>query len=89
MALLKTIETSFGVDAVYWNIFSLREDFKNGTNEVILYGYASKETREAKKDPIANKIILLEEDQYIEDATREAVYDALKLREEFLDAEDC
>ena len=89
MALLKTIETSFGVDAVYWNIFSLKEDFKNGFNEVILFGYSSEENRLAKKDPIANKIFLLEEDQYIEDATREAVYNALKLREEFLEAEDC
>ena len=89
MALLKTIETSFGVDAVYWNIFSLREDFKNGINEVVLSGFTSEENRLAKKDAIANKIILLAEDQYIEDATREAVYDALKLREEFLDAEDC
>ena len=89
MALAKTIETGFGVDATYWNIFSLREDFKNGTNEVILYGYASKETREAKKDPIANKIILIEEDEYIKDAQRADVYKALKLREEFAEAEDC
>jgi len=89
MALSKTIETSFGVDAVYWNIFSLREDFKNGNNEVILYGYASKETRLDKKDPITTRIILIEEDEYIKDATREAVYNALKLREEFLEAEDC
>jgi hypothetical protein len=89
MALAKTIETNFGVNAVYWNIFSLREDFKNGTNEVILFGYSSEENRLAKKDPIANKIILLEEEQYIEDATREAVYSALKTREDFVDAEDC
>jgi hypothetical protein len=89
MALSKTIETGFGVDAVYWNIFSLREDFKNGTNEVILSGYSSEENRLAKKDPIANKIILLEGDQYIEDATRVAIYTALKLREEFVNATDC
>jgi hypothetical protein len=89
MALAKTIETGFGVDAVYWNIFSLREDFKNKTNEVILCGYSSEENRRANKDPIANKIILIEEDQYIEDAQRTEVYEALKLREEFSEAEDC
>ena len=89
MALLKTIETSFGVDAVYWNIFSLKEDFKNRTNEVILFGYSSEENRIANKDPIANKIILLKEDQYIADATREEVYTAIKTREEFSEAEDC
>ena len=89
MALEKTIETGFGVDAVYWNIFSVREDFKNKTNEVILCGYSSEENRLANKEAIANKIILLQEDQYIADATREEIYTALKLREEFLEAEDC
>lgn len=89
MALAKTVETGFGVDATYWNIFSLREDFKNKTNEVILCGYSSKETRDAKKDAIANKIILIEEDDYIKDAQRADIYAALKLREDFIDAEDC
>ena len=36
MALLKSVKTNFGVDAIYWNIFSIQEGFKNSTNEIVI-----------------------------------------------------
>lgn len=88
MALLKAVKTNYGVDANYWNIFSIQEDFKNKNLEIIVVGYASKEVRENNLDPITWKNITLNDNYYIQDATREAVYLALKAKD-FADSKDC
>jgi hypothetical protein len=87
MALLKSVKTNFGVDATYWNIFSIQEDFKNKINEVVIVGYASKEVRDADLDPVSWQNLSFNGNDYIKDATRAEVYKALKAKD-FSDATD-
>ena len=79
MALLKSIETQYGIDATYWNIFSFNEDFKNKSIEVVVVGYASKDTRLANNEPVAWQNLTFNGDDYIKDVTRTAIYEKLKL----------
>jgi len=87
MALLKSVNTAFGIDANYWNIFSITENFKNKSLEVVINGYVSKEVRDENHNPVAWQNLQFTGDDYIKDATREAIYLALKSKE-FADAED-
>jgi hypothetical protein len=88
MALLKAVNTTFGIDATYWNIFSISEDFKNKSLEVVINGYISKEVRDENHNPVAWNNLTFTGDEYIKDATRKAVYLALKTKD-FVDAKDC
>lgn len=87
MALLKAVNTAFGIDANYWNIFSISEDFKNKSLEVVINGYVSKEVRDENHNPVAWDNLTFTGDDYIKDATREAIYLALKAKD-FSDAKD-
>ena len=87
MALLKAVNTVFGIDATYWNIFSISEDFKNKSLEVVINGYVSKEVRDENHNPVGWANLTFTGDNYIKDATREAVYLALKAKD-FSDAQD-
>jgi hypothetical protein len=87
MALLKAVNTAFGIDATYWNIFSINEDFKNKNLEVVINGYVSKEVRDENHNPVAWNNLTFTGDDYIKDATREAVYLALKTKD-FSNAQD-
>lgn len=87
MALLKAVNTDFGIDANYWNIYSISEDFKNKSLEVVINGYVSKEVRDDDHNPVAWNNLTFTGDDYIKDATREAVYLALKAKD-FSDAVD-
>jgi hypothetical protein len=87
MALLKAVKTNYGIDATYWNIYSINEDFKNKNLEVVIVGYATKEVRDDNLDPVAWQNLQFTGDEYIKDATREAVYLALKAKD-FSDAVD-
>jgi len=87
MALLKTVATQYGIDATYWNIFSINEDFKNKTLEVVINGYVSKEVRDANNEPIAWSNLTFSGDEYIKDVTRKAVYESLKTTA-FIDSTD-
>ena len=87
MALLKAVKTNYGIDATYWNIFSIQENFKNATNEIVIVGYASKEIRDANLDPVSWQNLSFTGNDYIKDATRAEVYAKLKTTE-FTDAQD-
>jgi hypothetical protein len=87
MALEKSIETNIGVNATYWNIFSINENFRAKTVEVLVFGYASKQTRDANLDPISVNTYEFNGDNYLKDATRSAVYNKLKTTD-FSDAQD-
>jgi hypothetical protein len=89
MALLKTEQTNWGIDVTYWNIHSISEDYKGKSLVVLLAGYVSKETRDTNSDAVSTKTIILNEKDYIADASRKDVYIAIKTIEEFLEAEDC
>jgi hypothetical protein len=87
MALLKAVSTEYGIDANYWNIYSIREDFKNKSLEVVINGYVSKEVRDENLNPVAWNNLTFVGDDYIQDATRKEVYKKLKTTE-FADAAD-
>lgn len=87
MALLKSVKTDYGIDATYWNIFSILENFKNKKLEVVIAGYASKVVRDANLDPIAWQNLQISGEEYIKDATRSNIYETLKSKD-FLDALD-
>ena len=78
MALLKSVATQYGIDVTYWNIFSISEDFKNKSIEVVMNGFATKENRDNNYDAIAWSNLTFNGDEYIKDATRKAIYESLK-----------
>lgn len=88
MALLKAVPTDFGIDAEYWNIGAVQEDFKGKGTEVTFYGYASKEARDAGKQPLSAGKVQIAGDEYIAGADRQALYAIIKLKPEFEGAED-
>ena len=88
MALIKEIDTEFGCTANYWNIGAVQEDFKGRGTEVTFYGYASKEAREAGKQPLSAGKVQISGDEYVAGADRAALYAIIKQRPEFEGAED-
>ena len=88
MALSKVINTDFGVDGTYWNIFSVNEDFKNKILDLVVTGYVSQSARLAGAEPIKWITVTLADADYIADATRVMVYEKLKATS-FVGATDC
>jgi len=88
MALIKAIPTDFGIDATYWNIGAVQEDFKGQGTEVTFYGYASKEARESGKQPLSAGKVQVTGDEYVAGADRAALYAIIKLKPEFDGATD-
>ena len=89
MALIKPIDTEYGIPATYWNIGGIQEDFKGRGAEVTFYGYASKDARDTEKQPLAAGKMQIGGDEYTPDMTRPAVYQLMKQRPEFQGSEDC
>lgn len=88
MALLKSIPTDFGINAEYWNIGAVQEDFKGKGTEVTFYGYANKQAREDGKQPLSAGKVQIAGDEYVAGADRAALYVIIKQRPEFEGAED-
>lgn len=88
MALLKSIPTDFGINAEYWNIGAVQEDFKGQGTEVTFYGYANKQAREDGKQPLSAGKVQIAGDEYVAGADRAALYAIIKQRPEFEGAED-
>lgn len=88
MGLLKTIHSEFGIDATYWNIGAVQEDFKGRGTEVTLYGYASKAARDSAKQPLSAIKLQFTGDEYTPGADRAVLYAAIKQRPEFGEAQD-
>jgi hypothetical protein len=89
MALLKSIDTDFGIPASYWNIGAVQEDFKGKGTEVTFYGYASREAKEAGKQPLSAGKVQITGDEYIAGADRATLYQTIKQKPEFEGAVDC
>jgi hypothetical protein len=89
MALSKSIDTEFGLPATYWNIGAVQEDFKGKGTEVTFYGYASKEARDAGKQPLSAGKVQIAGDEYVAGADRAQLYAIIKQRPEFEGAGDC
>lgn len=88
MALIKSIDTEFGIPATYWNIGAVQEDFKGCGTEITFYGYASMEARFAGKQPLSAGKFQLTGSEYVAGADRQALYQIIKQRAEFVDALD-
>ena len=88
MALLKAIDTDYGIQANYWNVGAVQEDFKGKGTEVTFYGYASKEARDAGKQPLSAGKVQIAGDEYVAGADRSALYAIIKLKPEFEGAVD-
>ena len=88
MALIKSIPTDYGVNCLYWNIGAVQEDFKGQGTEVTFYGYASKEARDAGKQPLSAGKVQIAGDEYVAGANRAALYAIIKLKPEFEGATD-
>jgi hypothetical protein len=88
MALIKAIMTDYGVNSEYWNIGAVQEDFKGKGTEVTFYGYASKEAREAGKQPLSAGKVQIAGEEYVAGADRAALYSIIKQKPEFEGAED-
>jgi hypothetical protein len=88
MALLKAIKTDYFVDAHYWNIGAVQEDFKGKGTEVTFYGYASKEARESGAQPLSAGKVQIAGDEYVAGADRSALYAIIKQKPEFEGAVD-
>lgn len=89
MALIKPVETDYGVFATYWHIGCIQEDFKGKGAEITFYGYASETARVAGKQPLSAGKLEISGAEYSPDMTRPAVYALMKLRSDFQGAEDC
>ena len=87
MALQKTIETDLGVPATYWHIGAVAEDFKGRGTEVTLYGYASRQARQAGMQPLSAGKIQFSGEDYVPGADRAELYDLIAKRPEFEGAE--
>ena len=88
MALLKPIDTDFGISANYHNIGAVQEDFKGRGTEVTIYCYANKQAREDGKQPLSAGKVQIAGDEYVAGADRAALYAIIKQRPEFEGAED-
>jgi len=88
MALIKSIDTDFGIPATYWNIGAVQEDFKGKGTEVTFYGYASQAAREEGKQPLSAGKVQIAGDEYVAGAPRSALYSIIKQKPEFEGAED-
>ena len=88
MALVKSIDTEFGIPATYWNIGAVHEDFKGKGAEVTFYGYASKEAFAAGKQPLSAGKVQITGEEYVAGADRAALYATIKQKPEFEGAVD-
>lgn len=88
MALIKSVPTDFGINAEYWNIGAVQEDFKGKGTEVTFYGYANEQARLDGKQPLSAGKVQIGGDEYVAGADRQALYAIIKLKPEFEGAED-
>jgi len=83
MALLISVDTDFGVPAVYWNIGCVQEDFKGKSTEITIYGYASQEARQTGRQPLSAAKVQVAGEDYTPEATRAQLYAILSAKPEF------
>ena len=88
MAINKSIPTDFGIDAAYWNIGAVLEDFKGRGTEVTMYGYVDLAARLTGKQPLAVAKVNFIGPQYAPGADRSELYILIKADPAFIGAED-
>lgn len=83
MAIQKEILSQYGVNAVYWNIAFMQNNFLDKVFYAKVFGYASKEAREALSQPVTVVELRMADDQYPGDIDRNKVYELIKTMPEF------
>lgn len=79
MAITLNRPTPFGLDATYWNIMAVSSDYAGARMVVSLAGYVSKGARDDGAKPIASEQVTMGEENFIPDASRTAIYEAIKV----------
>jgi hypothetical protein len=88
MALSKSVDTTYGIAATYWNIGVVQEDYKDQIIDITMYGYATEQSRRDGKSPFSIEKIQITGTEYVADAQRPALYAIIKQRPEFSGATD-
>ena len=75
MALGKSIQTRYGVEAFYWRILSVKEVYDKNQTEVLFVGYKNEDTRRDETfEPMDTILIKIKQT----DLTREEIYTVVK-----------
>lgn len=85
MALIKNIDSGFGIPAKYWKIATSNADFVAGTLDVTLHGYATPEARVANCEPLVKTGVSL---HALDTADRASLYALIKATPEFQESTD-
>jgi len=89
MAFGKSMETRFGIPAVYWRISMFQADHNSGNGSVVLEGFASELAARTKGLlPIAQHQIQYIENEFSIDDTRADIYQKLKTKTPWSGATD-
>lgn len=89
MALGKAFSTPFGVNAIYWKIANVMDNFLAASVKVVLAGYISKEARLAGAQPIVSQTVDIQGEAYTAEMSRASLYAAIKVDPVWENAEDC
>lgn len=99
MALLKELETNYGVNAAYWKITEVQINWTTPSVMIKVSGYASEEAGRGDSLPLVDRPIYIDLSQgevreggqfaYVAKILNEALYGAIKAQElDFADAKD-
>jgi len=88
MALKKDLPTGFDVTAGYWNIGEEHKDYRESTNTVVLYGYASRASRVKNAQPLSSAQIKITGADFDPTMSRAQIYTHIKTKDQFADAVD-
>lgn len=92
MALEKSIQTNYGVNAAYHKINTITISWHNRACFVDFFSYLDRQAREDNRNPLSSAYYEFTEDDFtfdVESNISQQIYDKLKLRKEWQDATDC
>ena len=93
MALLKKIDTNFGVKAEYWKIGKTFVDWHNKSIQILVLGFSSKEVRKAGSDSLVSESFLVSGSDFdsnfpVEGNLVQSCYTYVKKQSSFKDSKD-
>lgn len=88
MALRKAIKTDYGVNAEYWNISFVQNNFIDKVLYVKLFGFSDAKARLESAMPLGVIEMRWADKEYLNDIDRKSLYELIKLSPEFENAED-
>lgn len=88
MAIKKAIKTDYGVNAEYWNIAFVQNNFIDKVLYVKLFGFSDIIARESLSMPLGVIEMSFRDEKYPGDMNREDIYTLIKSMPEFENSED-